>query len=64
MALTLFEPANLGSTLDRVAGAQLGADVDSTGEDKLLAELDRKLARYKSAIDAGADPSVVGEWIA
>jgi site-specific DNA recombinase len=30
----------------------------------VTAELDRKLARYRAALDAGADPAVVAGWIA
>jgi hypothetical protein len=31
---------------------------------ELLADFDRRLARYRAALEAGTDPTVVGQWIA
>jgi hypothetical protein len=31
---------------------------------QLLADCDRRLARYRAALEAGTDPTVVGQWIA
>jgi site-specific DNA recombinase len=31
---------------------------------QLLADCDRRLARYRAAVEAGTDPAVVGQWIA
>jgi hypothetical protein len=53
---------------DLARQASLGCHVSglSQGDDQTarkVAECDRKLAQYRAALDAGADPATVAEWI-
>ena len=59
-----FDPAHLPGTLDALAAAQVAEVSPETAilrED--IAESDRRLARYRAALDAGGDPAVIGQWI-
>jgi regulator of protease activity HflC (stomatin/prohibitin superfamily) len=62
----LVGPANIEATCRALANAHL----DPTGDAQLhaarqnLAECQRKLARYRAALEAGGDPAVVNQWIA
>ncbi len=62
----LFEPERIDRTLDALAAAQRPAPLE---EERLaaarreIAEADRKLARHRAALEAGADPAVVATWI-
>jgi site-specific DNA recombinase len=64
----LFEPRNVHTTIDAIASA-LSTDASPaktvTDEARRVAdEVEQQLARYRAALDAGADPSVVASWIA
>jgi hypothetical protein len=61
--LKIFEPTNLTRTLDELVAAQSDTIPDPTKERATLADYDRKLARYRAALEAGTDPAVVTEWI-
>jgi hypothetical protein len=61
-----FSPRHLADTIDELAAAvirpgQMGADRDD--HTAKIAECDRKLASYRAALDAGAEPAVVARWI-
>jgi site-specific DNA recombinase len=38
-------------------------DIYAIAANRQLAECDRKLGRYRAALEAGTDPAVVAEWI-
>ncbi|GAA1802304.1 hypothetical protein GCM10009682_25170 [Luedemannella flava] len=46
------------------ATANAAAPIVAPGADDLIKECDRKIARYRAALDAGADPALVAGWIA
>jgi hypothetical protein len=61
-----FAPHRLTETVRDLAAVQLSgssmrADDDQTA--RKVAECDRKLAQYRAALDAGADPATVAKWI-
>jgi len=58
----IFEPHNLEQTLDQIVAA-LPDDIDTIAVDKAVADCDRKLSRYRAALEAGTDPAIVTEWI-
>jgi site-specific DNA recombinase len=60
---TAFTADNVEQTLDRLADNQI-IDHQEPADAQAIAACDRKLAGYRAALDAGADPAVVGEWIA
>ena len=37
--------------------------IDTSTDEAMLRECDTKLARYRAALDAGTDPTVVAAWI-
>ena len=61
-----FGPANVSATIDALVAAQ-SADASHQAEiDAARAEVKAaadKIDRYRSALDAGADPAVVSQWI-
>jgi hypothetical protein len=61
-----FGRGHLDDTIDELAAAAaLPSDADA-GQDELrskIAACDRKLAQYRAALDAGADPATVAGWI-
>jgi site-specific DNA recombinase len=63
-----FAPHRLRDTISDLAAVQLAepaVPVDNHGEAALkIAECDRKLAQYRAALDAGANPATVAAWIA
>jgi site-specific DNA recombinase len=62
----LFEPGHIERTLDALARAPRAAshqDVAVAAARREIAEADRKLARHRAALEAGADPAVVTGWI-
>ena len=62
----LFEPQRLDQTLDALAAAQRASsheDAMQVEARRQVAECDRKLARHRAALEAGADPAVVTAWI-
>ena len=64
----LFEPRNVHTTIDAIASApSTDASPAKTVTDearRVADEVEQQLARYRAALDAGADPSVVASWIA
>lgn len=60
---TAFDPNRITATLDTLEASQPepGATTDPTK--KTITACDRKLARHRAALEAGADPVVVTEWI-
>ncbi|RJL31889.1 recombinase family protein [Bailinhaonella thermotolerans] len=62
----VFAPTRIEHTIEALAAAA-GEGRRERGRDdearRQVAECDRKLQRYKDALDAGADPLVVTEWI-
>ncbi|GHJ54321.1 hypothetical protein Nm8I071_36280 [Nonomuraea sp. TT08I-71] len=64
---TAFAPDRLQKTITAMTDAQLGNQPPSpaiAAARATIAERDAKLERYRAALDAGADPSVVSSWIA
>ncbi|HZM80897.1 MAG TPA: recombinase family protein [Candidatus Limnocylindrales bacterium] len=59
---TTFTPDQIEDTLDTILNAQ--PDTDSSTDNQIIAECNRKLATYRATLDAGGDPAVVSEWIA
>jgi hypothetical protein len=60
-----FGPHHLTDTIDELAAAAAQPDAPGTGQDDReakIGECDRKLAGYRAALDAGADPAVVARW--
>jgi site-specific DNA recombinase len=61
----LFAPDRLADTLRCLHDAQDDRpDPAAAAAGRIIAECDAKLARYRSALEAGADPAVVAGWIA
>lgn len=63
----LFDPANLDATCEALAMA--GSVDDATearreGARRKIADCDQRLAKYRQALDAGADAAVVAGWMA
>jgi site-specific DNA recombinase len=64
---TLFDPANLDTTCEDLAaaGGSSGADRGRIeAAQRKLADCDTRLTKYRTALDAGADPAIVTSWIA
>jgi site-specific DNA recombinase len=62
----VFEPGRLEETCHQLAHARAspaGDDARLVAARRRLAECDRRLARYREALDAGADPAVITDWI-
>ncbi|MFI5066571.1 MAG: recombinase family protein [Streptosporangiales bacterium] len=60
-----FGPRYLPATIDELATATVRPEAHAP-EDEInakIAECDRKLAQYRAALDAGADPATVARWI-
>jgi hypothetical protein len=51
-------------TLDKIVNAQPDTDAETSTDNRIIAECDRKLSNYRATLDAGGDPEVVSEWIA
>lgn len=61
----LFAPDRLADTLRCFCDAQDDRpDPAATAAARIIAECYAKLARYRSALEAGGDPAVVAGWIA
>jgi hypothetical protein len=61
-----FEPCYLSATIDELAAAAAIAESATTpadGVEEQIAACDRRLAQYRAALDAGADPASVAKWI-
>jgi site-specific DNA recombinase len=62
----LFSPANLDHTCRILATASRNdpADDQRRAAQQVLVDCQRRLDRYRAALEAGTDPAVVQEWIA
>lgn len=61
----VFAPGRVDDALSQLAAAQQPAAQRVDGSAKaVVADCDRKLARHRAALEAGADPIVVSSWIA
>ena len=64
---SVLEPSNLDATCEAVAAAQGPADQDVARAEaavRKLADCDERLRKYRAALDAGADATVVAGWMA
>jgi site-specific DNA recombinase len=61
---TTFTPDRIDNTLDKIVEAQPDPDADTSTDNQIINECDRKLATYRATLDAGGEPKVIGEWIA
>jgi site-specific DNA recombinase len=61
---TLFAPHRLPETITALCTAQPDLDVDPTirSAATVIEECDDKLARYRAALEAGTDPTLVARW--
>ena len=62
-----FKPTQRRHTIAKLieqAGTGIPTPSAPTPDGPTLAECDAKLARYRAALDAGADPAIVAGWIA
>ncbi|MEV4893541.1 recombinase family protein, partial [Nonomuraea sp. NPDC055795] len=63
----LFSPSNIERTLDHLVDAQKATASPQVHEHdaikRQMAECDRKLARHRAALEAGADPALVASWM-
>jgi site-specific DNA recombinase len=63
----LTDPDHLQATCEAIAATRHGRtalDRDRAAARQVVADCDRRLGRYRAALEAGADPGVVGHWIA
>lgn len=63
----VFDPANIDQTCESLAAAQRPVDEDLARAEaarRKLAGCDDRLAKYRAALEAGADPTVVAGWMA
>lgn len=63
----LFDPAQRDHTIEmltQTATGSTGPDPTREAANLTIAECDTKLQRYRAALEAGADPTVVTTWIA
>ena len=58
----VFAPENVEQTLTRLEAAQPDYAEASEPLRRAIAECDRKLARHRAALEAGADPVMVAAW--
>lgn len=60
----VFAPDALEATVDALAGhGPDPAEAKAVAIRKMIAECDQRMSRYKAALDAGADPVEVTQWI-
>ncbi|WP_407659357.1 hypothetical protein [Jiangella rhizosphaerae] len=59
-----FAPTRLETTIDQLYEAQDDQPSTTDDADAVLADCDAKLARYRQALEAGADPALVATWTA
>jgi len=63
----VFAPARLSDTLHRLANASDDDhthDLEREAARRSLAECDQRLARYRAALEAGTDPTLIARWTA
>jgi len=58
----IFKPENIEQTLDRLAEAQPDPDAENMADRAALAACDKKLVRYRAALEAGTHPVLIAEW--
>jgi site-specific DNA recombinase len=64
-AQLMLAPYRSGDTAGALGATETAVRPALTGSHATaIAECDAKLARYRAALDAGADPAVVAGWIA
>jgi site-specific DNA recombinase len=64
--LSVFDPKNLDAAVAALSAAQSpddGALARAEAARKAVADCDARLQKYRSALEAGADPAVVAGWI-
>ncbi len=63
---TLFAPHRLQETITALCEAQPNLDIDPAirAAARMIEECDDKLARYRAALEAGTDPTLVARWTA
>jgi site-specific DNA recombinase len=65
---SLFDTEHLDQTCEHLAAASAAPDDGDTARREIaqrkVANCDRRLSRYRAALDSGADPAVVTTWIA
>jgi site-specific DNA recombinase len=59
---TTFSPGRIAASLEMLERAQSDIAPSMDNARRALAECDRKLARHRAALEAGADPVLVAEW--
>ncbi|AVH23663.1 hypothetical protein [Nocardia cyriacigeorgica] len=57
-----FHPDRIEHSLTMLDGAQTGNMPAIESARRSLAEDDRKLSRYRAALEAGTDPALVAGW--
>jgi len=65
--LSVFDPKNLDAAVEALTAAQSIDDASAARAEaarKALTDCDARLVKYRSALEAGADPAVVTGWIA
>jgi len=61
---TSLDPARLPATIETLAASQDDAiPRERVSLREQIGSCDQKLAQYRAALDSGADPAVVGQWI-
>lgn len=63
---SVFDPEHLDATCEALASAQAPSPAEEArvaAAQRTLAEAEARLQRYRAALDAGADPSVMAAWI-
>lgn len=58
----VFNPEQIEVSLAAMEGAQPNRSPELETTRRLISDFDRKLARYRDALDAGADPVTVAGW--
>ncbi|MGH9091137.1 MAG: recombinase family protein, partial [Acidimicrobiales bacterium] len=63
----VFDPENIDETLDSLDAASASTDgaqlAKADAARKRMGDCDRRIARYRAALDSGADPSIVTTWL-
>ncbi|HEU4396334.1 MAG TPA: hypothetical protein VFU54_00695, partial [Actinomycetota bacterium] len=62
----LTDPDHLQATCEAIAAAgnaSTALNDERAAARRVLADCDRRLGRYRAALEAGTDPGVVGQWI-
>lgn len=65
--IQLFEPEHIDETCEALSmadGVDEAAEAKAEAARRKIAECDQRLARYRAALDAGADAVVVAGWMA